>query len=299
MYRVLRPFEYLEPNTVDEAVQVLSGYGTRAVVLAGGVDLMSRMRRREIKPEYLIYIGKIAGLDYIENNKTNNLRIGALTTIRSLELSPAIQRDYLPLYEAAHSIASIQVKTMGTVVGNLCVATPASDLASALVALGAKLRIASSTAERVEDIVNFYIGPNRTSLQPGELVTELLLPGLRAGTGGAFIKVMRTADDIAKVNVAVQLEVVEKRFTEVKVAIGSVAPTVIRSRNAEESLEGQKLGPEIVKQAAEAAAEEVQPITDIRSTAEYRKQLVGVLVRQAIEQATERALAKSNTRKIP
>ncbi len=296
MYHLLRSFEYLEPETVTEAVQVLATYGIEVKVLAGGVDLVARMRRREIKPEYLVCLQKIPGLDYIEGDGTKGVRLGALTTIRSLELSPIIQKNCVLLYEAAHQIASIQVKNMGTAVGNLCAATPASDLACALLAVGAELRIAGTTGERTIPIEDFFIGVNQTTLQPGEMVTEVLLPGLPAGTGSVFLKLVRTADHIAKVSTAVTLTVIGNRCKDVRIALGSVAPTVIRARKAEESLKGRELEQKAIAEAAETAAEEARPITDIRSTAKYRTEMTKILVRRAIEKARDRAMAQNRGR---
>ena len=289
MSRVLKPFEYFEPGTAEEAVRILFTYGEKAKVLAGGVDLIPRMRQRQIEPECVVSIQRIPGLDYIEGNGVEGLRIGALTTLRSIELSPIIKQKYMLLYEAVHQITSVQVKNMGTVVGNLCVATPASDIAPALLVLGAELKIASLASERTIPIENFFIGVNQTILQPGEIVTEVVLPSLPSGTGGAFMNLVRTASDIAKVNVAVMVTVTDNTCKEAKIALGSVAPTVMRARKAEATLKGQKLEPKIIGEAAEAAAEETKPITDIRSTAEYRKETTKVLVRRAIAKALERA----------
>ncbi len=287
--RVLKSFEYFVPGTVEEAVQLLVKCGAKAKVLAGGCDLVPSMRRREIQPEYVVGIRNIAGLDYIEGDGREGLRIGALASIRSIEASLAVQKDYIALYEAVHSIASIQVKNTGTAVGNLCVATPASDIATPLFVFGAKLRIASSAPEKIIPIDDFFIGVKQSILQPGEIVTEVLVPGPPAGTGSAFLKLVRTAADIAKINVAVMVQVTDNTCKEAKIALGSVAPTPIWARRAEELLKGQRLDQKVIEAAAEAAAEETKPITDLRSTAEYRKQTAKVLVRRAIAKALERA----------
>ena len=297
MFRVLCPFKYLEPKPIEEAVQILSTYGAKAKVLAGGVDLVARMRRHEIKPEYVVSIQSIPDLDYIQADGAKGLRIGALTTIRSLELSQVIQRDYMLLHEATHQVASIQVKSMGTAVGNLCVGTPASDIACALFAIGAKLRIVGIAGERTVPIEDFFIGVGKTILQPYEIVTEILLPAIPTRAGSAFLKLARTANDIAKVNVAIMLTLANSRCMDAKIAIGSVAPTVIRARKAEESLKGLELEPKILLEASETAAEEVKPITDIRSTAEYRREITKVLVRHGIEKAWYRATAQNGGRK--
>lgn len=284
----LKTFEYFEPRTVEEAVRLLFMYGEKAKVLAGGADLVPRMRRREVKPDYVVNIQKIAGLDYIESDKAG-LRIGALATLRSIELSPVVRKDYPVLHEAINSIASPHAKRMRTAVGNLCVATPASDMAPPLCVLGAELKIVSTISERVIPLENLFIGVNRTVLQPGEMVTEILVPQSAAKIGSAFLKLVRTAGDIAKVNVAVAVTIKNNVCQEAKVALGSVAPTLIRCKKAEEALKGKKLDQKVIEAAAEAAAKEAKPISDVRSTAEYRKEMVKVLARRALEKALERA----------
>jgi len=290
MAQPLKPFDYFEPTTIEEATQILSKYGTKAKVLAGGVDLVARMRRRQVQPQYVLSILSIPGLDYIQSDKAG-LRFGALTTIRSIELSPIVEKDYAVLYEAASQIASVQVKTMGTAVGNLCVATPASDIASALYALGARLRIVGPASERIIPIENFFVGVNQTVLEPGEIVTEVILPSPAPQTAGAFFKLVRTASDIAKVNVAVSLTVTDNTCRDAKIALGSVAPTVFRATQAEKALKGSTLEPKVVEETAQLAAQEAKPITDLRSTVEYRGEMVRVLVRRAVEKAMTRARA--------
>ena len=287
--RGLKPFEYIEPQTVEEATRLLSGYGNRGVLFAGGVDLIPRMRNRKIKPEYVVNIQKIPGLDYIKGGGKDGLKIGALTSIRSVELSPIVQKDYVILYEAAHQLTSVQVKAMGTLVGNLCVGTPASDMAACLIALGAELRIASTAGDKTVPVENFYVGVGQTMLKPGEIVTEVLLPGVKAGIGGGFLNLVRTAADIAKVNTAVVITVTDGTCQEARIALGAVAPTVFRAEKAEKALKGQKLDQKVIEAAGEAAADETKPITDLRSTAEYRRDVTRVLVIRALNKALERA----------
>ncbi|MFC1902885.1 FAD binding domain-containing protein, partial [Chloroflexota bacterium] len=289
--RVIKPFEYFEPETIEEATQVLAEHGERTRLIAGGVDLVPRMRRRLLVPEHVVSLRGIAGLDYIKGGGADGLKIGPLVTIRSLELSPAVKKDYTALYEAAHQLASVQVKVMGTAVGNLCVATPASDIAVALFALGAQLKIVGATSEKVIPIEEFFVGVGQTSLQPGEIVTEVLVPGTAKGSGSAFFKLVRTSADIAKVNAAVYLVIADGVCREARIALGSVAATTIRAKKAEAALKGKKIAPEITEEAAEAASEETKTITDLRSTAEYRQEMAGVLVKRAIGKALERAKA--------
>lgn len=286
----LKPFEYFEPTSIKEAVQLLRKYGTKARVCAGGVDLVARMRRRQVTPQYVISLLRIPRLDYIRSDEAG-LRFGALTTIRSIESSPVVEKSYVVLHEAVSQIASVQVKTMATVVGNLCVATPASDIAAAMYALGGRLKIVSPDSEKTISIEDFYVGVNQTTLKPDEIVTEVIVPSPAQQTGGAFLKLVRTAADPAKVNVAVSVTLTDSICREAKVVLGAVAPTIIRASRAEEALRDRKLEPVTVEKAARLAAQEAKPITDLRSTLEYRREMVRVLVTRAVEKALTRARA--------
>ena len=287
----MRPFEYFEPNTVGEATQLLSKYGEKSQILAGGVDLIPRMRKEKIKTEYVINIQKIPGLEDIRADGKRGLEFGAMARLHSIETSKTIQKDYPTLYEAVHQIASVQAKYMGTVVGNLCVATPASDLATVLYTLGAELKIAGARGERTEPIEKFYLDYFRTSLKQGEMVTGVFVPNPQPGTGTAFLNLVRTHADIAKVSVAVTLLVQNGVCLESRIAIGAAAPTVFRAAKAEEVLKGQKLNPQEINKAAETASGETKPITDLRSSAEYRREMAKVLVRRALEKALGKAKA--------
>jgi len=289
MPRILKPFEYFEPGTVEEVVQTLSKYGTKARVLAGGCSLVPNMRLRKVQPEYVVSIGNIPGLDYVEGDGAGGLKIGAMTKIRSVEVYPEVKKKFMALYEALHAIASIQIKATGTFVGNICVATPDSNILPALIVSGAQLKIAGSGAEKVIPVENFCVGVRQNSLQPGEIVTEVSIPAPAAGTGSAFLRLARTAMDLPKLSVAAMVKMTGGTCTEVIIALGSVAPTPIRAKKAEEMLKGKKLDAKTIEAAGEAASAEISPITNIRSTAEYRKDVTKVLVRRAVEKALERA----------
>ena len=289
--RTLKPFDYYEPVTVQEATGLMSKNGGKAQILAGGVDLIPRMRKGKIKTDMLVNIQKIPDMSYLSVDGKEGLKFGALTALHTLELSPDIRKIYPILYEAIHQIASFQAKSMGTAVGNLCVATPASDVATAITALGAELTIAGPDSVRTEPIEKFYRGHLETSLRKGEMVTGVSLPGPVAGSGTGFLNLVRTKGDIAKVSVAVAITLNNGICREARIALGAVAPTVFRAADAEAVLQGQKISPDTISKAADAAAKETQPITDVRSSAGYRKEVTGVLVRRALEQALERALA--------
>ena len=284
----MKPFEYFEPRTVGEATQLLSNYGEKAQILAGGIDLIPRMRKGDVKAEYVINIQKIPGLEDIGPDGKKGLKFGAMAKLHSVETSKAIQNNYPILYEAIHQITSVQTKYMGTVVGNLCVGTPASDVATALFALGTELKIAGVKGERTQPIEKFYLDYLRTSLQRGEMVTGVFLPNPRPGTGAAFVNLVRTHADIAKISVAVAILVQDGICRQARIAMGAAAPVVFRTAKAEAALIGQKLSSQVISKAAETAAGETKPITDLRSTAEYRKETAKVLVRRALEKALEK-----------
>ena len=289
--RTLKHFDYSEQWTVTEAVQLLSTYGEKAQVLAGGIDLIPRMRKGIIKADYLVNIQKIPGLEHIETNGAKGLKFGAMARLRSIETSTAIKKGYPILYDAIHQITSVQTKYMGTAVGNLCVATPASDVATALFALGAELTIAGVDGERTEPIEEFYIDYLRTSLQRGEMVTGVYLPSPPPGTSTAFFNLVRTHADIAKVSVAVAVVLQDGVCKDARIAVGAAAPTVFRATKAEAVLKEQKVDSQAIIKAAETAAGETKPITDLRSTAEYRKEMTRVLVKRALEKAMEKVKA--------
>ncbi|MFH1487460.1 MAG: xanthine dehydrogenase family protein subunit M [Pseudomonadota bacterium] len=287
MHQTLRPFELIEPASLEEAVRWLSSYGENAKVLAGGLDVISKMRRWQIDPKALVSLQEIPGLDTIEADEKGGLRIGALSTLRDIELSPVIKDRYELLHEAVHQIASVQVKTMGTAAGNLCVATPASDLSPPLLALGAELKATGPDGTKTILMENFYRGLEKTALAPAEIVTEIRIPDFPAHSGGAFLKLAHTAACIAKVNVAVLVKSVNGVCDDVRIAMGCVAPTVMRAARAEEMLKGKPLDQAGIAAAAQAAAEEAAPSSDLRSSAEYRRDMVRVLVGRCIEKALQ------------
>ena len=295
MHRVLLPFEFCEPATIGEVVELVDGQSVR--VLAGGVDLVLKMRLRQIVPDRVVSLQKVPGLDYVRVDGEgrpaagSGLEFGALATLRQLERAPEVREEWPLLAEAISSIVSVQTKTMGTVVGNLCVGTPASDVAPALIALGARARITGLHAEREMPLEEFFVDAGRTSLGPHEIVTEIVVPAPAPGGAGAFLKLSKTREDIAKVNCAVQVTLAEGTCTEARIAVGCAAPTPLRMRAAEGLLTGRPFRDAQIAEAAEAAAEAVSPISDVRSTAVYRKNMVRVLVRDALVRAASRAAA--------
>jgi carbon-monoxide dehydrogenase medium subunit len=281
----MKAFEYFEPKTVAEATKHLSDYGETARILAGGVDLIPRMRKEEFKADCVVNIQRIPGLDRIDYNGSIGLQFGAMATLHALETSRQVRKGYPAFYQAVRQIASVQAKYMGTAVGNLCVGTPASDVATALYALGAVLSISGPEGDRTEAIDQFCTDYRCTSLRRGEVVAGVSVPPMKAGEGCAFANLVRSRADIAKLTVAVSITAEKDVCRDVRIAIGSAAPTVFRASKAEDALMGRALKAQTIDEAAEIASGETRPITDLRSTAEYRKEMTRVLVRRALEKA--------------
>ena len=289
----LPPFEYYEPATVAEATEHLAAHGDNARVLAGGVDLLPRMRTGSVTAGHLINIQRVAGLDYRRRAPDAGIEFGAMANLRSLERWDELKAGYRALYDAMHQITSVQTKYMGTAVGNLCVASPASDVAPALAAYDAILLISGPDGDRKLAVGDFYPAYGQTALGRGELVTAVQVPPLPAGFGAAFLNLVRTHADIAKVTVTAALVLENGACTQARIALGSVAPTMFRALEAEALFEGKELSDELIRAAAAAAAGKTHPIDDLRSTAEYRKATAEVLVGRALHKAAERARASA------
>ncbi len=281
-------FEYLEPASIEEAVALLSRYGEGVWVLAGGTDLIVQMKLERLAPRYLLSIRKIPGLEGVVS-EDDGVRIGARTAIRGLRNDPRVRAWYPALAEACAAFSSTPVQVMGTIGGNLCNASPASDCAPPLIAFGAEAVIVGPGGEGRLPLEEFFLGPNRTALRTGELLVGVALRRPRQGTGSAFLKVSRVAADIAKVNAAFAVVREGDRVVECRLAFGSVAPTPVRARKAETLLTGRAFDAELVAEVAEAASEEVSPIDDVRSARWYRREMVRVLTHDGLHRAWERA----------
>jgi len=286
--RILRSFKYFEPASVKETVSLLANYGKESKILAGGTDLLANIKMGVICPNYVINIKGITNLDYIKYIENKGLFIGALASLRSVELSKVIQENYSAFYESVHQIGTIQIRNMGTVAGNVCNASPAADSAVSLLALDAQLKTMSSDLSRSIPLEDFFIGPGKTVLKSNEFVTEIHVPPLEPNTETVFIKMCRTAVDLAKINLAVKLTVLRDKCEDIRIAIGSVAPTPIRAKRAEEELRGKSLTSNNLEKTAKVASEETKPIDDIRSSAEWRREVCKVLVKRAIKGAQQK-----------
>jgi xanthine dehydrogenase iron-sulfur cluster and FAD-binding subunit A len=285
---LVHEFIYLEPGSVSEVIEILAAHGDAARILAGGTDLLVQMKMERQKPACVIGIGKLTELKGIRQD-VDKLTVGALTTIRELARGAGVRSHYTALAEACAAFSTAQVQAMGTVGGNLCNGSPASDTAPALIALGAEVVLVGPEGETRLPLERFFRGPGRTARRPDQLLVAVEVPAAAPNTGSAFVKIGRVAADIAKANAAVCFVRDGDRIADCRLAYGSVAPTPMRAPRAEAILHGQVMTPELISQAAAAAAEEISPIDDVRSTAAYRRQVVAALTVDGISRAWERA----------
>jgi len=281
-------FELIEPHTIEEAIKWMANYGGKAKFMAGGTDLLVRMKMGKVSPEVIINLAKIPALRYLIID--HGLRIGVLTTFRQIEKSELIQKQYVALYQAAKAVTSTQIKTMGTLGGNLCHGSPAADSAPPLIAFGAAVKAIKGDQERIIPLEAFFTGPRQTVLGQEELMAEIQVPEPKAHTGSAFVKLGRVSADLAKVSIAVVIEREQDVCRDCKIVMGSVAAIPLRIKGAEVILKGKKFTEDLVEKTSLQASEEIKPITDLRSTSEYRKEVSKILVRDAINLAWKRAV---------
>jgi carbon-monoxide dehydrogenase medium subunit len=284
---LVQEFEYLEPRSVQDAVAMLAEHGELARPIAGGTDILVQMKMERREPAYLVSLARIPTLRRI--SEAYGLELGATATIRAVARHPGVRERYAALAESCSAFSTVQIMVMGTIGGNLCNASPAADTAPALLALDARARLVSTAGTREAALGAFFTGPGRTVLAPGELLESVHLPAPAVPAGSAFLKVARVAADIAKVCVAVSLEREGERVRACRIALGSVAPTPRRAPRAEVVLSGERLSSAAIDDAVRLAREEIQPISDVRSTADYRRQVAGVLVADALRLAWRRA----------
>lgn len=288
----MRSFDYFAPQSLGDAASLLRRYGTKAKLLAGGTDLLLRLERGLVNPAVVIDLKKIRALKTIKAS-SEGLRIGAVTSMEEIASSPAVQGRYGIIVKGAAAVGSIQTRNRATLGGNLCNASPAADTAPPLIALSARARIAGSRREREVPLEEFFTGPGKTCLQSNELLKEIFIPRPAARSGGSFQRCTRTAMDIALVNCAVFLSLAPEReaVQDVRIALGAVAPTPLRAKTAEDVLKGKRPDNSAIEQAADRAVACASPIDDVRCGASYRREMVRVLTRRAIEEAWREALA--------
>ena len=280
-------FDYEVAASVEEAIELLQRHGPEARLLAGGHSLIPMMKLRLAFPEVLIDIHELDGeLRYVREDE-GTLRVGALARHRDLLESPVVRERYTLLADAEKFIADPLVRNMGTVGGSFAHADPSEDLPAAFVALGAEVVVRGTGGERTIAVEDLAVGPFETAIEPDEILTEARVP--RAPQGSSYFKVERRAGDYASAALGVAVWMSGEEIEDARVGMCGVGSTTLRAREAEEVLKGQEPDEELYKRAGERAAEECDPPDDARGTAEYKRDLVRVLVVRALGQAVGRA----------
>ena len=278
------PLELYQPISLQEASRLLKEHGPGGRFLAGGTDLVIAIKEKGLVPKYVVDLKKIPGLSAIREHADGSLTIGALTTMREVEISPVIIRKFPFLAQSAAEVGSIQIRNRATVGGNMANATPSADVAPGLIALNATAKIVGARGEKTVPLEEFFRGPGQTVMEPDEILTEITIPKTSPQLVGEYIKFSpRDMMDLAYVGVAVTYNLTDtNRCSDVRIVLGAVAPTPIRARNSEAILEGQILTAELAAKVGEETAKECKPISDVRSSADYRRAMVGVMTKRAI-----------------
>ncbi len=288
-------FQYLQPLTLQEATSLLAEYNGEAKVIAGGTDLINLIRTKAIRPRYVVDIGRIPGLEHLQYDRDGALSIGALATLRALETSNDIKQRHPIIAQAAAQLGSVAIRNVGTIGGNLCHASPAADTVPSLIALGATVKIIGSAGERTVAVEDYFVAPGRTVLRRGEILAEVCVPPMPPESKGVYLKhASRGAADLAIVGVAVVASMDSGRCRSVKIALGAVAPTPMRAKQAEQLLHGKRINDALIEQTAQTAAAESHPITDLRASADYRREMVKVFTRLAIKKVTRKEQGAAN-----
>ena len=291
---MLPSFSYLQPQNKQELlITITQKQGEKFRLLAGGTDLLPALRSEAFDLDYLIDLSAV-GLNQIKKDKNADyLSIGAMVTFRQLIQDPVVNQYFPALAQSSRSVGAVQTRSLATIGGNICSAVPSCDSAPSLLVLGAEVVLSSTKADRRLPLEDFFQGPRRTDCQSDEYISELLLPLPKEGSTSCSIKYgRRKALTLPLVNGAVSLQVIAGKVAACRIALGSVAPTPRRALQAEMTLLGQDVRPEIFQEAAYIAAKEMSPIDDLRASANYRQELCSVLVRRALENC----LAKEEVR---
>jgi xanthine dehydrogenase iron-sulfur cluster and FAD-binding subunit A len=275
---------FIQPRAIDEAVELLAQYGKDARLVNGGTDLLIEIERKIRTPQVVIDVSRLPNLDYIREDG-DYIRLGAGVTHNQAVASALLREKAYPLVRACWEVGAPQIRNRGTIAGNLITASPANDTITPLWAMGAEVKLKSVRGERVLPFSTFFQGVRKTALEPDELLVEIMFQKMSSKDRGTFIKLgLRRAQAISVVNTAVVLEFEGDEVSNAWITLGSVAPTIVNAIDAEQYLVGQWLSDAVIEEAAEIAAQAARPITDVRGTAEYRREMVRVLVARALRQ---------------
>ena len=281
-------FDYRAPTTLDEALSILGQHGDAAKVMAGGQSLIPLLKLRFARPELVVDIGRLGGLNQVKRDN-GHIAIGALVRHVDVERDKLAAAGAPLLGEAAHWIADPLIRNRGTLVGSICHADPAGDWGSVILAMKADVVARSHSGERVIHSADFFKGPFETALKPDEVVTEVRVPVGKAPGGGAYLKLERKVGDFATVAVAVHLHLAGDKIESAGIGLTAVGATNIKATEAEQFLRGKQPSEEVFEEAARIAADAAEPKDDVRGSAEYKKDVVRVFVKRGLRTAVQRA----------
>jgi carbon-monoxide dehydrogenase medium subunit len=282
----MKDMRYIRAASVTEITDNLKKYGDKAKILAGGQSLVTLLKQRLVSPNVLIDISRVADLNFIRKTK-KTLKIGALTTHRQIETDPFI-REHLPiLADMEKQLASVQIRNLGTLGGNLCHADPAGDLAPPLIALGAKLKLISATGARTVLAENFFKDFFETAIRPDEVLAEIHVPLLPYFGNAVYIKHSTRGVDTTIIGVAAFISKDIDTCREVRLCVGGVGSVPIRAKNAEAAIRGKAVSKKIMAEAGKKAREEISPVSDLQGSAEYKKELIEVFIQRALKAASK------------
>lgn len=288
----LPKFDYIGVETVGDACRQLAKYKKSARLVAGGTDLLIKMKEREAIPKVVIGIKGIKGLDKVIYDRAEGLRIGALATHKDVIDSGVVQRRYASVAEALETIGTVQIRNMATVAGNLCTAAPSADSAPILMVLGAKVKIAGVGGERELALEKFFKAAGKTALKTDEMMTEIVVPNEKQHSGSKYEKLFaRTSVDLACVGSAAWVLVNPKNkvIRDVRIVLATAGPVPMRAKKAERVLKGKVATDELIREAGEVASQEAKPRGSFRASKEYRTEMLQVMTRRAVKGALERA----------
>ncbi|HVB96595.1 MAG TPA: xanthine dehydrogenase family protein subunit M [Chloroflexota bacterium] len=288
----MKDFTYLAPSSIAEAVALLAEHQGKTKITAGSTDLLLMMQDGVFAPDYVIDVTHIPELTALQFDPARGLTLGASTPLRRIETNRLVLEKYPHLAKAASEIGSVQIRNRATPGGNICTATPSGDILPTLISLQTTVRLASVRGERSMLLENFITGVRRTVIASDELLVDLQIPAPPPFTSGVYIKLdTRPQMDLAMVGVAATVSLVpgDSTIKNVTLCLGAVAPTPIRVPEAEALLAGHKLTDDLLAQAGQAAARAARPISDVRASADYRREQCDLMTRRALVQAVERA----------
>lgn len=287
----LPKFDYVAAKSLEEASDLAAKNAGHSMVMAGGTDVIVRLQSRELKGlDTVIDIKNIPGIDQLGFVDGDGLHIGALTKLFAIQSSEIVKQHIPAVADAAHYVASAQIRRKGTMAGNICNASPSADTAPILISMGAKVKTYSRTGGREIPMGEFFRGVKHTCLdrENGELVTEICIPELKPGEGSAYLKhSVRKAMDLAIIGAAAWVKMDGGKVSDCRITLGGVGVTPLRAEAAEKILIGSEITAELLEKAGAAAADGCSPISDVRASAEYRKDMVRVYTKRAVKKAVE------------